>query len=136
MRPKAAALLARLGRSGNGFRAGLRREGLSTSLPSHEGAPRCYRGPANVLAALAFPHRPWPAVRVELVAELGGVVSAQGLGSVPAPPGPDKLHGLLVVGGAFVLSLGISLWAKRISEPERGEPPAPPTTAGIAGYPS
>jgi hypothetical protein len=63
-------------------------------------------------------------------------MSEHGLTSPPAPRGPDKLHGLLVVGGAFVISLGISLWAKRTSEPEQGLPPAPPTTAGIVGFPS
>ncbi len=47
----------------------------------------------------------------------------------------DKLNGLAVVGLAFLLSLVISLWAKRISEPEHGEPPAPPTSAGLAGWP-
>lgn len=63
-------------------------------------------------------------------------MSAQPSASPLGHRGPDKLHGLLVVGGAFVLSLGISLWAKRISEPEQGQPPAPPTTAGIVGFPS
>ncbi|MFZ5894076.1 MAG: hypothetical protein ACOY0T_23645 [Myxococcota bacterium] len=48
----------------------------------------------------------------------------------------DRLHGLAVVGIAFLLSLGISFWAKRVSEPEQSKPPAPPTTAGIAGWPN
>ncbi|HET9931519.1 MAG TPA: hypothetical protein VFQ35_12550, partial [Polyangiaceae bacterium] len=48
----------------------------------------------------------------------------------------DRLHGLAVVGIAFLMSLGISFWAKRVSEPEQGAPPAPPTTAGIVGWPN
>jgi hypothetical protein len=47
----------------------------------------------------------------------------------------DKVHGLAVVGAAFLLSMVISLWAKRVSEPERGEPPAPPSTIGVSGWP-
>lgn len=62
-------------------------------------------------------------------------MSAAWLGS-PGARRSDKLHGLLVVGGAFLLSLGISLWAKRTSEPEQGRPPAPPTTDGVVGWPS
>jgi hypothetical protein len=55
---------------------------------------------------------------------------------MPAGPrGPDKLHGLLVVGGAFLVSLGISLCAKRISEPEQGRPPLPASTVGVVGWP-
>ncbi|MGC4091356.1 MAG: hypothetical protein QM756_26455 [Polyangiaceae bacterium] len=48
----------------------------------------------------------------------------------------DRLHGLAVVGIAFIFSLGISFWAKRVSEPEQSSPPAPPTTSGIVGWPS
>ena|SRR6187455_2278981 len=48
----------------------------------------------------------------------------------------DRLHGLAVVGLAFLLSLGISFWAKRVSEPEQSKPPLPPTTAGIVGWPN
>ena len=48
----------------------------------------------------------------------------------------DRLHGLAVVGIAFLTSLGISFWAKRVSEPEQGKPPAPPTTTGIVGWPN
>jgi hypothetical protein len=48
----------------------------------------------------------------------------------------DRLHGLAVVGIAFLMSLGISFWAKRVSEPEQGKPPAPPTTTGIVGWPN
>lgn len=47
----------------------------------------------------------------------------------------DKLHGLLVVAAAFLASLAISLWAKHVSEPEQGRPPAPATTVGIVGWP-
>jgi len=48
----------------------------------------------------------------------------------------DKLHGLLVVGVAFVASMGISLWGKHVSEPEQGSPPGPPTRLGITGWPN
>jgi hypothetical protein len=48
----------------------------------------------------------------------------------------DKLHGLAVVALAFLLSLGISLCAKRISEPEQVRPPGPPTSDGVIGYPA
>jgi hypothetical protein len=48
----------------------------------------------------------------------------------------DRLMGLSVVAVAFVIALIISWWAKLKSEPDAAAPPAPPTTAGIAGYPS
>ena len=48
----------------------------------------------------------------------------------------DRRIGLTVVAVAFVLSLGISLWAKRASGPELGAAPAPPTTVGIFGWPN
>jgi hypothetical protein len=48
----------------------------------------------------------------------------------------DRLHGLAVVGIAFLVSLGISFWAKHVSEPEQSKPPAPATTAGITGWPN
>jgi len=48
----------------------------------------------------------------------------------------DRVVGLSVVAGAFLLSLGISLWAKGVSEPETSQAPAPPTTAGIQGWPN
>ena len=35
-----------------------------------------------------------------------------------------------------MLCLALSLWAKEKSRPETSEPPGPPTTQGIAGYPS
>lgn len=56
--------------------------------------------------------------------------------AVPSWRRRDKLHGLLVVAVAFLVSLGISLWAKRVSEPEQGSPPAPPTPVGVIGYPA
>src|SRR5690606_39945952 len=56
---------------------------------------------------------------------------------VPTPSQKrDRVVGLSVVAGAFVLSLGISLWAKGVSEPETSEAPAPPTTVGIPGWPN
>jgi hypothetical protein len=48
----------------------------------------------------------------------------------------DRTAGLLVVAVAFLASLLISWWAKRESRPESSEPPGPPTTAGLVGYPS
>jgi hypothetical protein len=94
-------------------------------------------GPADALELpLHQVRRPWPAVRVDLAREFGCLVSGHALTPSPGGRGPDKLHGLLVVGGAFLLSLGISLWAKRTSEPEQGRPPAPPTTQGIVGWPN
>jgi hypothetical protein len=56
----------------------------------------------------------------------------------PAPTAArarDKRLGLALIAGAFVLSLGISLWAKRASGPELGKAPAPATTVGIYGWP-
>jgi hypothetical protein len=47
----------------------------------------------------------------------------------------DKLRGTVIVVAAFVLSLGISLWAKHASRPEVSEPPGPPTTEGVKGFP-
>jgi len=47
----------------------------------------------------------------------------------------DRRWGLTIVAVAFLLSLGISMWAKRVSEPEQSLPPAPPTSVGIAGWP-
>jgi hypothetical protein len=57
----------------------------------------------------------------------------------PAPPAPrarDRVHGLVILFAAFVASIGISLWAKRVSSPEPIESPAPATTVGISGFPS
>jgi hypothetical protein len=48
----------------------------------------------------------------------------------------DRVAGLLVVIVAFALGMGVSLWAKRASRPELAEPPGPPSTDGIAGFPS
>lgn len=48
----------------------------------------------------------------------------------------DRVRGLLVVAVAFLASLGISLWAKRVSEPEQSKPPLPPTSAGVVGWPN
>lgn len=57
----------------------------------------------------------------------------------PAPMAPrarDRVLGLVILFAAFVTSIGISLWAKRVSEPEVSDPPAPATSAGIEGFPS
>lgn len=48
----------------------------------------------------------------------------------------DKFFGLLVVGLAFLASIGISLWGKRVSEPEHSVPPGPPTSVGVVGWPN
>lgn len=63
-------------------------------------------------------------------------MSGHSLASRLGSRGPDKLHGLLVVAGAFLVSLGISLYAKRVSEPEQGRPPAPPSSVGVIGWPN
>ena len=47
----------------------------------------------------------------------------------------DRVIGLLIIAVAFLVALGISWWAKIESRPETSEPPGPPTTEGIAGYP-
>lgn len=45
------------------------------------------------------------------------------------------MYGLVVVAVAFMACLALSMWAKEKSRPETSEPPGPPTTQGIAGYP-
>jgi hypothetical protein len=47
----------------------------------------------------------------------------------------DKRLGLVIVLTAFVLAIGISVWAKHASRPETSEPPGPPVTAGVVGFP-
>ena len=47
----------------------------------------------------------------------------------------DKRLGLVIVLTAFVLGIGISAWAKHASRPETSEPPGPPVTAGVVGFP-
>jgi hypothetical protein len=48
----------------------------------------------------------------------------------------DRRVGLALVAGAFVASLGISIWAKRISGPEPGQAPAPASSVGVPGWPN
>lgn len=48
----------------------------------------------------------------------------------------DKLIGMSMVAITFAIALGISYWAKYASRPETSEPPGPPTTAGIVGWPT
>jgi hypothetical protein len=48
----------------------------------------------------------------------------------------DKWLGMAIVGVTFLLGIAISLWAKHQSRPETSEPPGPPTTEGIVGWPS
>jgi len=45
------------------------------------------------------------------------------------------MMGLVIVGTAFLAGLCISWWARSIATPAVLEPPAPPTTVGIAGFP-
>src|SRR5688572_5148551 len=47
----------------------------------------------------------------------------------------DRTIGLGIVAVAFVIALGLSYWAKLRSRPETSEPPGPPTTQGISGWP-
>jgi hypothetical protein len=47
----------------------------------------------------------------------------------------DRTVGLMIVAGAFAGALCISWWAKIKSRPETSEPPGPPTTEGIVGFP-
>ena len=62
-------------------------------------------------------------------------LSAEALAKLEAARVRDKRIGLAMVAVAFVLSLAISLWAKRVSGPELGVAPDPPTTEGISGFP-
>jgi hypothetical protein len=62
--------------------------------------------------------------------------------AAPAPPTPqhlarerDKRLGLVIVLLAFFIGIGISAWAKHASRPETSEPPGPPVTDGVVGYP-
>jgi hypothetical protein len=47
----------------------------------------------------------------------------------------DRARGLTIVGVAFIASLLLSYWAREASRPEPSEPPAPPTSSGIPGWP-
>jgi hypothetical protein len=47
----------------------------------------------------------------------------------------DKRLGLVIVLAAFVLAIGISIWAKHASRPETSDPPGPPVTKGVVGFP-
>jgi hypothetical protein len=47
----------------------------------------------------------------------------------------DKRLGLVIVLIAFVIAIAISAWAKHASRPETSEPPGPPVTAGVVGFP-
>ena len=48
----------------------------------------------------------------------------------------DRIIGLAIVVLTFALGLGLSWWAKLESRPEVAEPPGPPTTEGLSGYPT
>ncbi len=47
----------------------------------------------------------------------------------------DKILGLAIVAATFLFGLGVSVWAKHASRPETSEPPGPPTTVGVIGFP-
>ena len=47
----------------------------------------------------------------------------------------DRLRGLVIVGLTFALCLVLSAWAKRRAAPVLSAPPAPPSSAGITGFP-
>jgi len=48
----------------------------------------------------------------------------------------DRTLGLLIVAVTFLAALSLSWWAKLESRPEVSEPPGPPTTKGLVGYPT
>lgn len=48
----------------------------------------------------------------------------------------DRLRGLIIVGVTFVLCLLLSVWAKRRSLPVLSQPPAPPSSVGVVGFPN
>lgn len=58
------------------------------------------------------------------------------LAEIEAQRSRDRVVGLMIVVVAFVVSIALSLWAKRASRPEIAEPPPPPTTGGIVGFPN
>jgi hypothetical protein len=47
----------------------------------------------------------------------------------------DRAIGLVIISVTFAIALAVSWWARRASRPELSKPPAPPTTAGIVGFP-
>src|SRR5215204_6422805 len=56
-------------------------------------------------------------------------------GEMSAARKRDRTIGLLIVAVAFAGALCISWWAKVKSRPETSEPPGPPSTEGIVGFP-
>lgn len=83
----------------------------------------------------------------ESAAPESAVPTAEAAPQPPAPQPPaqlsaaerarrrDKVLGLGIVVLAFGVSMLISVWAKHRSLPPESEPPAPPSTAGIPGFP-
>lgn len=47
----------------------------------------------------------------------------------------DRLAGLIIICVAFAGCLALSLWAKEATTPKPAPPPAPPTKAGLSGFP-
>lgn len=77
-----------------------------------------------------------PPVAVTRAAEVPGPVAmdARSL-ALAAARKRDKIIGMSLVAVTFGVCLGISYWAKYASRPETSEPPGPPTTVGIKGWP-
>jgi hypothetical protein len=48
----------------------------------------------------------------------------------------DRTLGLLIIAVTFLATLSLSWWAKVESRPEVSQPPGPPTTDGLVGYPT
>lgn len=48
----------------------------------------------------------------------------------------DRRIGLAVIVVTFAATMALSIWAKHRSRPEVSEPPGPPVSEGIAGFPS
>lgn len=89
----------------------------STASESAEGAPQSAAPESAVPTAAAAPQPP---------AQLSAAERARRR---------DKVLGLGIVVLAFGVSMLISVWAKHRSLPPESEPPAPPSTAGIPGFP-
>lgn len=94
----------------------------STASESAEGAPQSAAPESAAPTAEAAPQPPAP----QPPAQLSAAERARRR---------DKVLGLGIVVLAFGVSMLISVWAKHRSLPPESEPPAPPSTAGIPGFP-
>ncbi|MCC6213381.1 MAG: hypothetical protein IT376_00810 [Polyangiaceae bacterium] len=61
--------------------------------------------------------------------------TAAQLEQIDAARKKDRLAGIAIISISFLMSLGMSQWAKRESAPEVAAPPAPATTEGVVGWP-